>query len=363
MQRKVRNSIACGKDVEEVVVGLEDAKRGWKLCVCVDEHTVAEPSMDADYAALYNYLRRAYPRSRITVGYEAGFAGFELHDRLEADGINCIVIPPNRVLSEKNSRRKNDRIDARKLAQMVASMLRKGNTGCHVPSRQLRRGRQLVRTLGQVQAHITATKNQIRRTLEFHGEEPFGLRMWQERQYRELESALEEAGVDGELLFSIQMLLQMLCDLRKVKANLVNRLRALAKTELYAKNVDLVRSVPGMGALTAIRLVLEWGDMRRFQRKESFVAFLGLDPSDYSTGGTLRLGHITKQGSRRVRSWLVEAAWRIVRRDAVMEQKYARVWRSSGSKKKAIVAVARKLALRLRAMLLTGTEYQVGLVH
>ena len=63
-------------------------------------------------------------------------------------------------------------------------------------------------------------------------------------------------------------------------------------------------SAPGIGKLTAIRLVLEWGDVSRFGRKEEFASFLGLVPSDYSSGEAERRGHITKQGNRRVRSWL-----------------------------------------------------------
>ena len=114
---------------------------------------------------------------------------------------------------------------------------------------------------------------------------------------------------------------------------------------------------------TAIRLLLEWGDVSRFQRKEEFASFLGLVPSDYSSGEKERQGHITKQGNSSVRSWLVECSWMAIKHDPVLLDKYRRVLKSCGSKKKAIVAVARKLAIRLRRILLNGEPYAVGVVE
>jgi len=67
-----------------------------------------------------------------------------------------------------------------------------------------------------------------------------------------------------------------------------------------------LKSAPGIGMLTAIRLTLEWGDVSRFGRKEDFASFLGMVPSDYSSGEQERHGHITEQGNRSVRGWLVE---------------------------------------------------------
>ncbi len=90
---------------------------------------------------------------------------------------------------------------------------------------------------------------------------------------------------------------------------------------------------------------------------------MGLAPSDYSIGDEEHCGHITKQGNRRVRAWLVEGAWVAIRRDPVLLEKFRQVLRNCGSKKKAIVAVAWKLAMRLRRLLLSKEPYVVGLVE
>ena len=151
--------------------------------------------------------------------------------------------------------------------------------------------------------------------------------------------------------------------LRQLKKGLLQQLRKLARSDRYRESVKLLMSAPGIGMLTAIRLVLEWGDLSRFGRKEEFASFLGLVPSDYSSGEEERRGHITKQGNRRVRSWLVECSWVAIRHDPVLLKKFRRVLRNCGSKKKAIVAVARKLALRLQRLLLSKEPYVVGVVE
>ena len=151
--------------------------------------------------------------------------------------------------------------------------------------------------------------------------------------------------------------------LRQLRKELLQQLKKLAKSDRYKKNAELLQSAPGIGMLTAIRLVLEWGDVSRFDRKEEFASFLGLVPSDYSSGEQERQGHITKQGNRGVRSWLVECSWIAIRHDPVLLDKFRRVLRNCGSKKKAIVAVARKLALRLRRILLSREPYVVGMVE
>jgi len=112
---------------------------------------------------------------------------------------------------------------------------------------------------------------------------------------------------------------------------------------------------------------LEWGDVRRFKRKEEFASFLGLIPSDFSTGDNEHLGHITKQGNRQVRSWLIECAWVAIRHDPVLLEKFNRVAQDAQGKMKykkmAIVAVARKLAMRLRGILINNEPYQIGLIE
>ena len=200
--------------------------------------------------------------------------------------------------------------------------------------------------------------------LEFHGlDNGFPPGRWRGPAYARLRQDLAKVEMSDSLRFSFEVMFRELENLRQLKGELLLQLRKLARSDRYKGSVELLKSAPGIGVLTAIRLALEWGDVSRFQRKEEFASFLGLVPSEYSSGDQEHRGHITKQGNRSVRRWLVESSWVAIRHDPVLLEKFRRVLRSCGSKKKAIVAVARKLALRLRRVLLIREPYVAGVVE
>lgn len=121
-------------------------------------------------------------------------------------------------------------------------------------------------------------------------------------------------------------------------------------------------SHPGVGPVTALAFVLTIGDARRFAKSRQVASYLGLIPSEHSSGGKQRLGHISKQGNPLLRFLLVEAGQSAVRKDVELRRFYMRVQHrhSTGVAK---VAVARKLALRLYWMLrqqIDHAQFQVG---
>jgi transposase len=352
--RKMQRHIVKGK---RVFVGLEDSKRNWKLCVRCEGMIVDETSTPTDYENLRKYLKRGYPDCEIRVIYEAGFQGFWLHDLLEADGMDCVVTPANKVTQEKDNRVKTDKIDARRLARNLES----GDySSCYVPDRELREDRQLSRTLTQIQRTIIATKNRIRRFFDFHGlngDLPAG--RWYDTYYRKL----GELKLSAPLQRCLDVYLHLLSELQGLEKSLLGQLRQLARKDRYRDSVSLKQSCPGVGWLSAIRFTLEWAESSRFRSDKHLGSWLGLTASEHSSGESVRRGHITRQGNSQVRAWLIECAWTSVRKDPAMLDKFRRVWKSSGSKKKAIVAVARKLAGRIRALELRQEPYQIGVVR
>ena len=323
-----------------------------------DKAEVHYVSMSAEYEILRNYLRKNYPGCKIKLMYEAGFKGFGLHDRLVEDGYECVVTPPNKVTQEKDSRVKTDKIDCRRLAINLENSDYKS---CHVPDKELMADRQISRTLMAMQKNITRTRNQIRKFLELHwvGED-FPAGAWSKCDYDRL-MRLELGGKLGISLNVLKELLQHLLALRK---QLEKELKALTEKERYAATFKAFESAPGIGWFTAIRLVLEWGeDLSRFKDGKHFASYTGLTGSEFSTGETVRKGHITRQGPRHVRSWLIECSWMAKSRDPVLRDKYNGVLQRCGSKKKAIVAVARKLAVRLWRCAVTGESYTIGLIE
>ena len=108
---------------------------------------------------------------------------------------------------------------------------------------------------------------------------------------------------------------------------------------------------------------MEWGDLSRFKTGKHIADYTGLTSSEYSTGDSRHQGRITGQSPSQIRSWLIQCAWRAINKDAVLLDKYQRVVKNSGSKKKGIVAVARKLAVRMRAVELANKPYCAGIIE
>lgn len=356
MNRKMQQFIAKGKDI---FIGLEDSKKTWKICVRSENMVIHETSMPAEYNVLMSYLKNKFPECKVKVMYEAGFKGFNLYDRLVENEYECVVLPPHLMVEPKVNRVKTDKRDARRLAKMLEN----GDyRGCYVPDKERREDRQICRTLNAIEKEIKSFRNRIRKLLQYHGIEA-GVpdkRFWNKGDFREL-SKLE---VGSSLKVSLSVLLKELDGVWETQLALRGEMRKLCKKPRYEKAFKIARSLPGIGWLTAIRFVLELGeDFTRFTTSKSIANFLGLTGSEDSTGETVHKGRITKMGNNFLRAWLIEASWVGIRKDPVLLDIFKRVERNSGSKKKAIVAVARKLAIRLRSCMVNGVEYEVGLVE
>lgn len=339
--RRMQDWVVKGKSI---FIGLEDSKKTWKICVRCDGMIIQETGMPARFEVLQAYLQKHYPVCDIHVMYEAGFRGFWLHDALVEAGVSCVVTPAHLVTQEKVNKVKTDRVDARRLALNLEN----GDYSvCAVPDRERREDRQVVRTLTQVQRKITSVKNQIRKFLDFHNLAPdLPAGSWKATQYARLRS-LQLSSV---LQICLDTYLDLLDHLADQKDRLKKQLEVIATKERYREAVAIKASCPGIGRLSATRFTLEWGNLSRFPSGKSFACYTGLTSREHSSGEAVHRGRITGQGSGVVRGWLIQCAWRALKKDPVLWDKFERVRSRSGSKKKAIVAVARKLAVRLRAI-------------
>jgi transposase len=135
--------------------------------------------------------------------------------------------------------------------------------------------------------------------------------------------------------------------------------RSIKKKCAEDRNAIIYQSVPGMGPFTSQTLSSELGDMSHFRNERAAFKHTGLIPSEYSSGEKKRKGHITRQGSSRLRHLLTEAAWKSIKKDPKLLEDFNRISRKRG-KKRAIVAIARKLIGRARACFRKGEPYQLG---
>ncbi len=344
---------------KRVYVGIDVSKRKYSVHVRSGGMMIDQLSIPADYEVLLRYIRNNYPECDIRVMYEAGFSGFGLHDYLSGEGIRCIVTPPGSVMVEKVDKKKNDKHDAARLCRN----LEKGDyKACEVPDKERREDRLISRTLEQVQNDITRVKNRIRRFFDYN--DLNGGNTSEEWRASDWVSARRESEREGPLGESLEVNFSLLETLLEKRRQLRRRLIELSRKERYKKAVEILSSVPGVGVLTAIRMVLEWGeDWSRFKSSSAVASYSGLISSEYSTGDDHRRGHITGQSRGAVRALLIQCAWTAIRHDPALRWKYMKVWKRSGSKKKAIVAVARKMVVRMRAIMLSGEKYKVGLME
>jgi len=252
---------------------------------------------------------------------------------------------------EYGNRVKTDKRDSRKLAYLLSkNMLKK----VWVPSPQQLAHRQVLRRRQKLLGDRLRVQHRIKSVLSFYGIEmakPRGV--WPEyflKQLKEIEFA------DPFQQQSFWVLLEEYEYLNQVVEQQTLLLKELAASDLYKKQVKMLRTIPGIGLISAMSLLLELGDIRRFAKAEQLAAYVGLTPAQYSSGDNIRMGRITRCGKNSLRAVLTEAAWTAIRKDTELRSDYESLKFRRGSKK-AIVAIARKLLMRCRRVLLEMRPY------
>jgi transposase len=257
----------------------------------------------ADEVALLKVLDRLGPKARLRVCYEAGPTGYRLARRLNEQGICCVVVAPSLVPTQRNRRIKTDRRDAVKLAHF----LRSGDlVEVTVPAAQTEAMRDLERAREDAIQVERVARQQLDKFLLRHGRRWSQGCKWTLKHWRwiKVQEFAEEASrrVLSDYLNTVEQALARVERLTADISELVERwtLGPLVRALQALRGVDLV---------TAVVLAAEIGDFKRFRTPKQLMAYLGLVPSEHSSGGTRRQGGITRTGNRHARWILVEAAW------------------------------------------------------
>jgi transposase len=339
---------------EDLFVGIDLHKIRWHVTIRTVDLELFSASIPGTWEALHRVLVR-YAGHPLQAVYEAGYFGFRLHDRLVDHGIPCLVTPPSLVPQEYGNRVKTDRRDSSKLAHLLAKGLLKR---VWVPSEEELYHRQVIRRRRQLVRDRVRTQSRIKAELRFYGvhlEEPRG--KWTHVYYKNLR--LLTFG-NRWMQESFNRLLEQYEFLSAQIDKQTQLLRELSEEVLYRERVEILQSIPGIGIISAMELLLELQDVSRFRRAEQLAAYVGLTPSQYSSADKVRMGRITGIGKNTLRAILVEASWKLITRDQAMRAKYDRIKIRSGGKR-AIVAIARTLLLRMRRMLLDKQAYALDL--
>ena len=349
-----------GKEIavrgKEAFVGIDVHKESWQVTVRTEGEEVFHGRIVSGYRVLWRILD-CFAGSKVKVAYESGPCGFGLHDQLREDRIEGIVVPPSLIPIESGNKVKTDKRDSRKLARLLESNMLKR---VHVLTPEDRADRELLRTRRQIVEHRNDVARQIKSKLLFYGiRSPFSAKAgWSKKFIRRIKDLNLEW---GSVKVSLESLIELYEYLTGQVVGLNRKVAELSRSDKYRGRVKLLRSVPGIGILIATEILVEIQDMARFQRADELASYLGLTPSEFSTGQYVRQGRITRCGNKRVRTCLVESSWHLITKDPWMRRKYERLKQWKGGKR-AIIAIARNLIIRIRRILLNEEPYVVGAV-
>jgi len=335
---------------EKIFVGIDMHKRSWHITIRAKSIELFNGSIPGKWEVLRKLLHR-YKTQNIYAVYEAGYFGFWLYDHLIQYGVNCLVTPPSLVPQEYGNRVKTDRRDSSKLAHLLAKGLLKS---VWVPSAEERFHRQVIRPRRQLVGDRVRTQNRIKSELCFYGIDlPTPKTKWSQVYFTNLQRIkFKNHWMQASFNRLLEQYEFLCCQIDKQ----TKLLRKLAQLPLYHQRVSILRTIPGIGLISAMEILLELQDVSRFRRAEQLAAYVGLTPSQYSSADKIRMGRITGIGKNSVRATLVESAWKLISKDKSMRIKYEQIKARAGAKR-AIVAVSRKLLLRTRRLLLDNQPY------
>lgn len=342
---------------EKFYIGLDVHKKSWTVTIRSSDMHIEQFTQPSSSQALIKHLHSKYPGAEYYSAYEAGFCGTSIHEQLTKSGINNIVINPADLPStDKTKKNKTDVHDSRS----ICKNLEKGNLhGIHVLSVEQQELRSLFRQREVKVRDVTRCINRLKGMLTFFGvsyssfcsknNEVITARVI--TQLRTI-SMSTQAGTD--------VLKQYIEDLlynRKQLFEITKRLKQHTQKK-FTKEYNLLLSVPGIGSVTAMALLSEIGDFKRFKDPDEYCSFLGLTPWNNSSGDSISVIGIQPRCNKHLRPLLVEASWTAIRKDTALLMYYKK--HAIKNSKHAIVKVARKLAMIVKGVMRREQPYQAG---
>jgi transposase len=294
-----------GNCITTKYVGLDVHKDTIVVAVAEEGRNAARvvATVPHEMKALSKVLDRLGPRSSVRCCYEAGPTGYGLARKLCAAGWDCVVIAPSLVPKKSGQRIKTDRRDAINLAQSHRS----GDlVVVFIPDEATEAIRDLERARDDAKKAERVARHQLSKFLLRQGRLYPGKTTWNDTH---------RAWIAGQVFTEPAQQYVLIDSLAAVEGaslrvqQLTERLRALAETWRLAPLVKALQALRGVEFVTAVTLAAEVGDFRRFATAGDFMGYVGLIPSEHSSGPQRRQGPITKTGNAHLRHVLVEAAW------------------------------------------------------
>ena len=291
----------------EVFVGIDTAKSKHAVAIADtgrDGETRYLGEIDSAPATIERVIKKlAGKYEKVRVCYEAGPTGYGLYRQIVTLGHECAVVAPSLIPKKAGDRIKTNRRDAVTLARLF----RAGElTAIWVPDAVHEAVRDLVRARETAAADVRKKRQQLLSFLLRHGRIYSGSKHWAKAHARWLAAQAFEHPAQ-QIVF--QDAIDAIEDCASRLQRLEEQLHAIIPNWSMAPVVDAYQAMRGVSFMVAVTFVAEIGDVRRFENPSQLMAFLGLVPSERSTGDSVRRAGLTLAGNRRARRALVEGAW------------------------------------------------------
>jgi transposase len=344
----------------DIFLGIDVDKNSFSFTV-QDHNTMSKAkTIPSQPEQLYNYVKNQFADKKVLFAYEAGPTGYHLHDYLSVKEQDCLVASPLSIPRAPNQKVKNNRIDSRKIVEELKAGKLKSIRVPHGPYRELRH----LINLRENYAHSRKVAKQRIKALLLYTHLCSALKDIEQNWSNNYIRVLKELPCSNAVRQRLNMLLMDLEYARRQTLSILGQLRMFIKShkEIQQYMYYLV-SIPGIGFITAVTVLGRIGDPGRLRNVRELSAFVGLVPTEKSTGDDVNRGSITHLGDSILRSLLIEASWSAIRKDRELNQFYFRIKSRHHPKiaaRKAIVAVARKLTQRIYRIL---KEQRLYVVH
>jgi transposase len=341
----------------DVFAGLDVSKKSIAATFTSQHGFIRSLQMPYSVEYLLNHVRKHFADQKIAFVYEAGPTGYGLYDGLAAHGYSCMIAAPSMIPRAPGNRVKTNRLDSRGLSESLRGGQLKS---IHVPSAVYRELRHLTQLRDTMVRQAAAHKQRIKALLLLEGID-FPLAAAGSQWTLRVKAQLRKLSCSGSVRFKLDQLLDSLEFTEKQVLSSTKEIRRFCREDAeLSQSIAYLMSVPGIGWIVASQLLARIGDWREIDNVRQLGSFLGLVPTENSTGDRVDRGSITRLGDGRLRSKLIEAAWSAIRQDTELREFYRSVCRRNPrgrGARIAIVAVARKLSTRIYAVLKNQRPY------
>ena len=343
----------------DIYIGLDVHKKNWDVSIYVEAIFNKSISISPPLTkTLIDILKKNFPGGNYHIVYEAGFSGFWIYDELTEREIDCLVVSPADILrGDKDKRFKTDRKDSKQLALKLRAGLLEG---IYIPEKTQREHRALIRLRNKLVKDRTRVKNYIKSNLMFFGKviskDCEDGRCWSKRFVQDL-SEIKYLTRCGQ--YVVKELLEMLSVYDQAIKSVENEIKQLSTTLHYKQDVKILSSVPGISTLSAMTILTEIGDFKRFEDTNKLKSYVGLIPQEHSSGEKEIKTGITRRGNKFLKRIIVEASWVAIRKDKTLLSTYTKLKRRmKGSK--AIIVIAEILLNRIRSIMRRREHYKIA---